>query len=58
MLTSWELIENLLKTHWEQEENEKSLLAMSVEKSHITFVLKVKGVLTTIVLFVNYCLHY
>jgi hypothetical protein len=26
VLRSWELIENLLRTHWEQEENEKSLL--------------------------------
>ncbi len=26
MLTSWELIENLLRTLWEKEENEKSLL--------------------------------
>jgi len=26
VLTSWELIENLLRTHWEQEENENPLL--------------------------------
>ncbi len=26
MLTSWELIENLLRTHWEQEENENFFL--------------------------------
>ncbi len=26
MLTLWELNENSLRTHWEQEENEKSLL--------------------------------
>ncbi len=26
MLTVWELIGNLLRTHWEQEENEKSVL--------------------------------
>ncbi len=37
MLTSWELIENLLRTHWEKEENEKSLLhlhSLQTQKIH------------------------
>jgi hypothetical protein len=41
VLTSWELIEILLRTHWEQEENEKfvhhfdSLQTQKIHWSHV-----------------------
>jgi flagellar biosynthesis protein FliQ len=38
--------------------NHIRLAMRSVQRSHIIFVPKVKGVLTIVVLFVSYCLHY